>query len=330
MSSAAGLEQQFEKFRADFAALRQNIASVVVGQQETIDAALTALVVGGHVLIEGVPGLGKTLLARTVADVLDLDFHRIQFTSDLMPADVIGTYVVMEVQGKRKFEFQQGPVFTHVLLADEINRATPKTQAALLEALGEGGVSVANETYPLPEPFFVLATQSPEGGDGTFPLPQTQLDRFFFKIRIPFPTAEELSTILERTTDEEIPAPKTVLDRKRLIEMQKLIRQVLVAPEVRAHAVRLLMATHPGQASAPPLVRKFVEQGAGPRGAQAMLLAAKVNAVLDGRVHVSRDDLRMAALPALRHRITLNYDGHAEQIEPDKIIREVMALPDSA
>jgi len=273
--------------------------------------------------------LGKTLLARTVADVLDLDFHRIQFTSDLMPADVIGTYVVMEVQGKRKFEFQQGPVFTHVLLADEINRATPKTQAALLEALGEGGVSVANETYALPEPFFVLATQSPEGGDGTFPLPLTQLDRFFFKIRIPFPTAEELDAILERSTGEAPPEAQTVLDRKRLVEMTKLIRQVLVAPEVRAHCARLLLATHPTHPSAPPLVKKYLEQGAGPRGAQAMLLASKVYAVLDGRVHVSRDDLRKAALPALRHRVALNYDGHAEQIESDKIVREVMALPDN-
>lgn len=280
-------------------------------------------------LIEGVPGLGKTLLARSVADVVDLDFHRIQFTSDLMPADVIGTYVVMEVQGKRKFEFQQGPVFTHVLLADEINRATPKTQAALLEALGEGGVSVANETYPLPEPFFVLATQSPEGGEGTFPLPLTQLDRFFFKLRIPFPTADELDAILERSTGDAPPPAQTVLDRKRLLEMQKLIRQVLVAPEVRAHAVRLLMATHPREQSAVPLAKKFIEQGAGPRGAQAMILAAKVYAVLDGRVHVSRDDLRRAALPALRHRVALNYEGHAEQIEPDRIIREAMALPDA-
>jgi MoxR-like ATPase len=329
MSAASGLEQQFEKFRTDLGLLRESISQVVVGQQETIDAVLTALVVGGHVLIEGAPGLGKTLLARTVADVLDLDFRRIQFTSDLMPADVLGTYVVMEVQGKRKFEFQQGPVFTNVLLADEINRATPKTQAALLEALGEGAATVANETYALPEPFFVLATQSPEGGEGTFPLPQTQLDRFFFKVKIGFPSAAELETLLERTTDEELPAAKTVLDRKRLLEMTRLVRQVLVAPEVRSHAVRMLLATHPASPTAVPLARRFVEQGAGPRGAQAMLLAAKVNAVLDKRVHVSRDDLRRAALPALRHRIVLNYDGHAEQIDPDTVVREVMAIPDA-
>jgi MoxR-like ATPase len=318
------LDQQLALFREDYAAIKKQICRVMVGQEEIIDATLTALFGGGHVLLESVPGLGKTLLARTLADSLDLDFRRLQFTPDLMPADVIGTYMVMEVHGRRKFEFQQGPMFANVLLADEINRATPKTQSALLEGLGEGVVTVANETYELPNPFFTLATQSQSETEGTFPLPQTQLDRFFFKLRMPFPSGEELSEILDRTTEPTVPVAKKVLDAKRVIAMMDVARRVTIAPEVKQFVIDLLLATHPDQPQATPMVRQYVAQGGSPRGAQTMMLASKIRALLDGRAHVAEEDFQQVALPALRHRLTLNFEGHAEQIDPDAILQEIL------
>ena len=324
MSETAALDAQFAQFRDDFAALREQIARAVVGQQAVVDDALTALCAGGHVLLEGAPGIGKTLLVRTLAASVELDFRRIQFTPDLMPADVVGTYVVMESAGRRKFEFQQGPIFSNVVLIDEINRATPKTQSALLEAMQERGVTVANEMYELPAPFFVMATQSLSEIEGTFPLPATQLDRFFFQLRLDFPSEAEIDQILDRTTEPTVPKVEPVLDGKRILQMSDAVRHVAVAAEVRRWAIRAVLATHPQHDLAAPTARQFVRHGSSPRGAQAMLLAAKVRAILDGRTHVALDDLKHAALPALRHRITLNFEGHAEQIEPDRIVREII------
>ena len=324
MNDTENLEQQLDALREDVDKLRQEVSRVIVGQGELIDASLTALIAGGHVLLEGGPGLGKTLLVRTLAGALSLDFRRLQFTPDLMPADVIGTYVVMESHGRRQFEFQQGPIFTNILLADEINRATPKTQSALLEGLEEGGVTVANRTYDLPEPFFTMATQSPGEAEGTFPLPEKQLDRFMFNLRASFPSADELEQILDRTTEASSPAVERVLSAERIVEMSDLARQVLIAPEVRRFAVDALIATHPGHASSPPRVRQFVQQGASPRGAQAMILAGKIRALFAGRVNVSREDIRHVALTALRHRLTLNFEGHAEGIDPDGLIGDAL------
>jgi MoxR-like ATPase len=327
MSNVDAFEAQIESFRADFNALRQQLARVLVGQHEVVEGTLTALIAGGHVLLEGPPGLGKTLLVRTLAAALAVEFRRIQFTLDLMPADIIGTYVIMESHGRRQFEFQQGPIFTNLLLADEINRATPKTQAALLEGMQEYGVTVANTTYDLPEPFFVLATQSPADAEGTFPLPETQLDRFFFKLKMAFPTAEELEVILDRTTESAEPVAQKVLSGKRIHEMSQLVRQVPIGKDVRGFAIALVMATHPLHELAAPMVRRFVARGSSPRGAQAMILAAKLHAMIDGRLNASRDDVREVALSALRHRLVLNFDGHAEQIDPDSILTEILNSP---
>jgi MoxR-like ATPase len=313
-------KQLLQRFRADFEELREEIEKIVLGQNEVVTATLIALVAGGHVLVEGVPGMGKTLLARTLAEAVSLDFRRIQFTPDLMPADVIGTYVVLEQHGRRRFEFQQGPIFANLLLADEINRSTPKTQSALLEAMAEGAVTVANQSYELPKPFFTLATQSPSDEDGTFPLPATQLDRFMFKLIMPFPPAEALDAILERATSAAKPQAAKVLDGQRVVEMAQLARRVSIAPDVRRFAINVLLATHPQNAAASDSVKRFVAAGSSPRGAQSMILAGKIRAILDGRVNVSTDDLTWAAKPALRHRISLNFEGHAERISADDLI----------
>ncbi|QDU98388.1 AAA family ATPase [Lignipirellula cremea] len=318
------MEQEFEQVREGFAAIRRELTRVIVGQDEVLDGMITALLCGGHLLLDGDPGLGKTLLVRTLADTLSGEFRRIQCTSDMMPADIIGTYVVMESHGRRQFEFQQGPIFTNLLLADEINRATPKTQAALLEGLGECAVTVANVTYDLPDPFFTVATQSESGAEETFPLGPKQLDRFFFKLHTEYPTNEQMAQILERTTEPQMPVAKKAVDAKRLVEMMGVVRQVTIADEVRDWAIQVVQATRPQSSTAGSLVKRYVSQGSSPRGAQAMILAGKVFALLDSRVHVSREDLQKAALPALRHRLSLNFEGHAEQIDPDKILAEIL------
>ena len=320
MSETADPKQLLADFRDDFQKLHEQVSSVILGQDEVVTATLIAMVAGGHVLIEGVPGLGKTLLAQTLADAVRLDFRRLQFTPDLMPADVIGTYMVLESQGRRRFEFQQGPIFTNLLLADEINRATPKTQSALLEAMSEGAATVANQSYELPQPFFTLATQSPSDEDGTFPLPATQLDRFMFKLNMPFPDAAALDAILERGTSATQPQAEAVLKGERLVEMAQLARRVKIAPDVRQFAIKVLTATHPNLSGAPEIAQRYVAAGSSPRGGQAMILAGKIKAILDGRVNVSVEDLTWAAKPALRHRISLNFEGHAQRINPDEVI----------
>jgi MoxR-like ATPase len=325
MSTVSPSTQQLGGFQSDFDALRTEIARVVVGQADIVENVLVAAIAGGHVLLEGVPGLGKTLLVRTLADVLDLSFHRIQFTPDLMPSDLIGTYVVMEnQQGRRVFEFQQGPLFANLILADQVNRGLPKTQSALLEAMEGEAISVAQETFRLPQPFFVLATQNPLEMEGTFPLPEPQVDRFFFKLLLPPPDAAQIDQILERTTEGEPPQLKKVCDGKRLLEMRRLARVVKLSPELRKLAVGLVMATQPGQPQAPESVKRLVRYGSSPRGAQAVVLAAKIRAAAAGRDQVTRADLLAAVYPALRHRLLLNFEGQAENVSPDRILADVL------
>jgi MoxR-like ATPase len=316
------------QFRADLGVLTDEIGKRIVGHKSIVEGVVVALLAGGHVLLEGVPGLGKTLLVRTLADALDLDFARIQFTPDLMPADVTGTNMIVEAGGGRRFEFQKGPVFAHVVLADEINRATPKTQSALLEAMQEQSVTVGRQSWELPSPFFVLATQNPVEMEGTYPLPEAQLDRFFFKLRVTAPSRDELHAILDRTTGAEPPPVRRVLARERLLEMRALIRQVPVARPIQDFVVRLVDATHP-QAGALPEVQKFVRYGSSPRGAQAILLAAKTLALRAGRFSPSYDDVRQVAPQALRHRILLNFEGEADGVSPDQLLESLLrTLPE--
>jgi len=317
MAHVEELKQQFEEFRAGFDALRSEVAKVIVGHEEIVEGTLTALIAGGHVLLEGVPGLGKTLLVRTLADALRMKFSRIQFTPDLMPADLIGTNVVVEnPEGGRKFEFQAGPVFANLVLADEINRATPKTQSALLEAMQEKSVTVGGKTYNLGRPFFVLATQNPLEQEGTYPLPEAQLDRFFFKLLVQFPSAEEIEAILDRTTEGHDPRAEPVFDGERVLQMGKLARQIPISDELRRYGIALVLATHPENERSTMMSRQYVRYGSSPRGAQAIILAAKIRAILDHRFHVSRDDIKAVAPMALRHRLILNFEGQAENIAP--------------
>jgi MoxR-like ATPase len=304
----------------------------MVGQAEILEGVLVAFFAGGHVLLEGVPGLGKTMLVRTLAEAVNLHFARVQFTPDLMPADIIGTNVIMENEhGHKAFEFQAGPVFAHILLADEINRATPKTQSALLEAMQEHHVTVGGVQHPLEEPFLVLATQNPLEMEGTYPLPEAQLDRFFFKLLVRYPSAEEMHTILDRTTATEQPTISKVLhEASAVMELREVVRRVPLAREVQAHAIQLVMATHPENKEAAPLAKRYVRYGASPRGAQALILAAKIYALLEGRYHVARADIDKAALPALRHRIILNFEGEAEGKTTDEIITEAVRLAHAA
>lgn len=326
MTAAEQIKEQLDRFRADFMALRREISKVIVGQQDIIEATLIALMAGGHVLLEGVPGLGKTLLVRTLADALNLKFQRIQFTPDLMPADLVGTQVVLDTpSGGRKFQFQPGPIFANVVLADEINRATPKTQSALLEAMQEHSVTIAGRTHKLPEPFFVLATQNPLEMEGTYPLPEAQLDRFFFKLLVPFPKPLEIEAILDRTTETADPMARSVLTGERILEMMQLARQIPIAEEIRRFGVHAILATHPDHATAPAMTKKFIRYGASPRGAQAMILAAKLHAILDERYHVSRADLRAVAPAALRHRLLLNFEGQAEGVRTDAVIDHLLS-----
>ncbi len=319
------LKRQLDRFRADFDALRAEVRKVIVGHEEIVDGTLTALIAGGHVLLEGVPGLGKTLLVRTLADALHLKFQRIQFTPDLMPADLIGTNVVLESpEGGRRFEFQPGPIFANLLLADEINRATPKTQSALLEAMQERSVTVAGKTHILERPFFVMATQNPLEMEGTYPLPEAQLDRFFFKLLVKFPSAEDLEAILDRTTEATEPRAEPVFDGRRIVELSQLARRIPIAGELRRYAIALVMATHPEGEYATEMSRRYVRYGSSPRGAQALILAAKISAILDHRYHVAREDIRAAALPALRHRLILNFEGQAENVQADDIVGNLL------
>ncbi|HWE29341.1 MAG TPA: MoxR family ATPase [Polyangia bacterium] len=313
-------------FSRDVSRLRDEVGKVIVGHEAIVEGVVTALLAGGHALLEGVPGLGKTMLVRTLADAVHLTFSRIQFTPDLMPADILGTNVIVEETGSKRFQFQRGPIFAHVVLADEINRATPKTQSALLEAMQEKSVTVAKTTYQLEEPFLVLATQNPLEMEGTYPLPEAQLDRFFVKLKVQFPSRDALHTILDRTTGSHDVRAEKVLSSERLLELRALVRQVPVARPVQDFCVRLIEGTHPAATgNVPPLTRKYVRYGSSPRGAQACLMAAKIKALLDGRFAVSTDDIRYAAKPALRHRLILNFEGEAEGIDPDTIIDSILA-----
>jgi MoxR-like ATPase len=318
-------------FQKSIGSLREEVGKMIVGNRDVVDGVLTCMLAGSHALLEGVPGLGKTMLVRTMAEALDLQFSRIQFTPDMMPADIIGTTVIDENQaGAKSFSFRKGPIFANIVLADEINRATPKTQSALLEAMQEHRVTVAKQTYQLEEPFFVLATQNPLESEGTYPLPEAQLDRFFFKLHVGFPGREELNEILERTTGTQSPKVTRVIDRPRLLQMQALVREVPIAKHVQDYAVRLLQATHPTEKGSLDAVRRFVKFGSSPRGAQALLLAAKIRSLFDGRFAASIDDVKSAALPALRHRVLLNFEGEAEGVKTDDLIGEILkSLPET-
>ncbi|NQT19204.1 MAG: MoxR family ATPase [Planctomycetes bacterium] len=314
-----------EECRASIGRLRDEIGKVIVGHKEIVEGVITCLFVGGHCLLEGVPGLGKTLLVRTLSQALHLKFSRIQFTPDLMPADVIGTNMVMEnEQGRRFFEFQYGPIFGNIILADEINRATPKTQSSLLEAMQERSVTVGGVRHQLELPFFVLATQNPIEMEGTYPLPEAQLDRFMFKLMVKYSSREELLEIVDRTTAETEPEPEKVLEGTQIVKWQKLVRQVIIAPHVKDYAARVVLATHPEGEYAVDITNRYVRYGSSPRGAQALILAGKMRALLAGRYNVSFDDVRETVLPALRHRLILNFEGEAEGIIADDILTQIL------
>ena len=323
--AAPALEESAARFRDQFARLKAEIQRVIVGQDDVIEHTLMAMIAGGHVLLEGVPGLGKTMLVRSIAGALRLKFQRIQFTPDLMPADLIGTKVMIDDgQGHPRFEFAPGPVFCHLLLGDEINRATPKTQSALLEAMQEANVTVGGETHRLEAPFFVLATQNPLEMEGTYPLPEAQLDRFFFKLKVPYPTETQFEQILDRTTDRALPALEPIFERDTLLDMGRLAREVPVAPALRTRAVQLIMATHPETPHASAEVKRYVRYGASPRAGQACILAAKIRALLEGRYHVATSDLLDSALPVLRHRVMLSFEAQADGIDADDLIGRVL------
>ena len=313
-----------EAFAESAGAIEREVGRVIVGQRDLVRQTLTGLLANSHVLLEGVPGLGKTMLVRTIADVIDCSFNRIQFTPDLMPADITGTNILIEEEGHRIFRFQPGPIFANLVLADEINRATPKTQSSLLAAMQEHQVTVARQRFPLDPPFFVLATQNPLEMEGTYPLPEAQLDRFLFKVMVPFPSEEDLIAIMDRTTGSETVTASKVATAAEIVEMQRLARAVPIAPHVTAYAVSVLAATHPDQPRAPGLVRDYVRYGGSPRGAQALVTAGKIYALLDGRFNVSTDDIRAVALPSLRHRIILNFEGEAEGITSEAVIRAIL------
>ncbi len=325
---APDLDAQVQRFKTTFRRIHDEMGKMIVGQEEILDAVLVAFFAGGHVLLEGVPGLGKTMLVRTLAEAVDLTFSRVQFTPDLMPADIVGTSIIMEnEQGQKAVKFQPGPVFANILLADEINRATPKTQSALLEAMQENHVTVGGHQHPIHQPFLVLATQNPLEMEGTYPLPEAQLDRFIFKLKVRYPSADELHTILDRTTAGTAPVVSKVLHSSdEVISLREVVRKVPLAREVQAHAIDLVMSTHPEDKYASPLAKKYVRYGASPRGAQALILAAKIHALLDGRYHVSRADIDQAALPALRHRIIMNFEGEAEGKTSDEVIAEILSI----
>jgi len=321
------LKAESARFRADLDGLRKAIGARIVGQKDVLDGVLTCVVGGGNVLLEGVPGLGKTLLVRTLAEALDLSFARIQFTPDLMPADILGTTVIAESQsGAKNFEFRPGPVFSHVVLADEINRATPKTQSALLEAMQEHSVTVGGQTRAIAEPYFVLATQNPLEMEGTYPLPEAQLDRFFMKLEVPFPSRSELHEILDRTTKDPPVKIEPVLTGKRILELRRLAQDVAVPRAVQDYVVRIIEATHPDSKGAPEKVKQFARFGASPRGAQSILVASKVRALMDGRFAATADDVRASVHPTLRHRVILGFEGEAERVRVDTLLDEILKV----
>jgi MoxR-like ATPase len=312
--------------------IEEEIGRFIVGQERTVRGVMVCLLCGGHALLEGVPGLGKTMMVRTLAGALDLQHGRIQFTPDLMPGDIVGTNILVDdEEGQKRLAFRPGPIFANLVLADEINRATPKTQSALLEAMQEHGISVGNHTYPLPRPFFVMATQNPIEMEGTYPLPEAQLDRFFFKLKVDYPSSEEMVQIVQRTTNSDVPQPRRIANADWLLQSQALVREVPIASYVLEYAVRLTMATHPDQAPAPPIVRQYLRYGASPRAAQTLVLAAKVGALLDGRFNVAFEDIRQAAKPALRHRIIPNLEAELAGVTADAIIDELVhRVPEEA
>ncbi|MCC7087096.1 MAG: MoxR family ATPase [Pirellulales bacterium] len=332
MSLGEEMQQRAEQFRARYSAVREQVGRVIVGHDEIVHGVLTCLFVGGHCLLEGVPGLGKTLLVRTLAKTLDLHFSRIQFTPDLMPADILGTNMVMEgPDGKRFFEFQKGPIFTQICLADEINRATPKTQSAMLETMQEFSITVAGQVYHLQQPFFVLATQNPIEQEGTYPLPEAQLDRFLFKLVVGYSTRDELATVIDRTTRGEVIEPQNVMDGDEILQWQQFVRDVILAKHVQDYVVRLTLATHPEGPFALPIANQYLRWGASPRGAQTLALAAKVRALLEGRYNVSFEDVRRVYLPAMRHRVILNFEAQAEGIGTDHVLLDILQkVPEKA
>lgn len=319
-----------EGFRERAAKIEAEVGRVIVGQHDVVRHVLVSILAGGHVLLEGVPGLGKTMLIRTLGQALDLKFARIQFTPDLMPADILGTEILSDEDGRREFRFRSGPLFANLVLADEINRATPKTQSALLEAMQESSVTVAQKTYQLEEPFFVMATQNPLEMEGTYPLPEAQLDRFLFKVNVDLPDVQQMTEILDRTTGKETPAAGHAASGRDVIQMRALARTVPIASHVKEYIAGLVLASHPDDSRASPLVKKYVRYGVSPRGGQALVLGAKVTALLSGRYNVSFEDVHAVAKAALRHRILLNFDGLAEGIRPDVIIDELVSALQTA
>jgi MoxR-like ATPase len=332
MSIGESMQQQAEQFRNRYMAVKEQIGRVIVGHDDIVHGVLTSMFIGGHCLLEGVPGLGKTLLIRTLAETLNLPFNRVQFTPDLMPSDILGTNIITETpEGRRVFEFQKGPIFTQICLADEINRATPKTQSALLETMQEGTVTVAGVRYELERPFFVMATQNPIEQEGTYPLPEAQLDRFLFKLVVGYSGRDELATIVDRTTKAVTIKPEKVMDGAEIRRWQQLIRDVILASHVQDYIVRLVLATHPNGAFALPITNQYLRWGASPRGAQTLALAAKVRALLEGRYNVSFEDVRRVYLPALRHRVILNFEAQAEGLDTDHVLLEILEkLPEKA
>jgi MoxR-like ATPase len=319
------IEEQVSEFQRDCARIRDEVGKMIVGHIDIIEGVIAAMFAGGNVLLEGVPGVGKTMLVRTLAQTLGLDFSRLQFTPDLMPSDIVGTTVlVQDDSGDKRFRFERGPIFSNIVLADEINRATPKTQSAMLEAMQERSVTVASTTHMLDDPFFVLATQNPLEMEGTYPLPEAQLDRFLFKLHIQFPSIDDLHLIMDRTTARSTPEVSRVIHKERLVEMKRFARDVPVARHIQDYALRILEATHPRSKSV-AITEKYVRFGSSPRGAQGTLKAAKVGALMDGRFNVSCEDVRKAIRPALRHRIILNFEGEAEGIKTDAVIDQILA-----
>ena len=320
------LEAQVQQFKENFNRVEAEIHKRIVGQDEVIEGVLLCLFANGHVLLEGVPGLGKTQLIHTLSEALSLSFNRIQFTPDMMPSDITGTMLLIEdAQGRKQFEFQQGPIFAQIILADEINRATPRTQSALLEAMQERTVSVARTSYKLAEPFCVLATQNPIEMDGTYRLPEAQLDRFLFKLQITFPDEDELGEILRRTTSEVETSIEKISDTETIQSMRQLVRRVLIAEHVERYIIKLIRATHPDNPDSPEMTRQYVELGTSIRGLQAITLTAKIKALLDERYNVAFEDVQSVALPALRHRIILNFEGEGEGIQTDDIIKHILS-----